>query len=138
LEHYAGGINRLDAPVCEWVPDGVHQPVHQRQHWRKLYDGAALDGTFDNPSVNVRGNQTQIVTPSGTTNTTYDVTGTPTGANDNLGHAVSVSTASGTNFSAPSLIQPNTGNQTVDGAPDFTPFVLIRDHQRSRGGRAGR
>ena len=61
-------------------------------------------------SYTTRGNLTQAVVPGATTNTYFDMTGMPTGADDNNGHAVSVSAASGTNNSAPGVIQPNTGS----------------------------
>ena len=57
-----------------------------------------------------RGNITQSIVPGATTNTYYDMTGMPTGADDNNGHAIAVTAASGTNNSSPGLIQPNTGS----------------------------
>jgi RHS repeat-associated protein len=61
-------------------------------------------------SYTTRGNITQSVVPGATTNTYYDMTGMPTGADDNNSHAIAVTAASGTNNSAPGLIQPNTGS----------------------------
>ena len=61
-------------------------------------------------TLTTRSNVTTAVYPNNTVNTTYDITGTPTGANDGHNHAVSVSTSSSTNYSAPSTIQPNTGS----------------------------
>ena len=76
----------------------------------------------------IRGNVTQTVAPSGTTNVQYDITGMVTQANDNQGHAVSISAATGTNNSAPGLIQPNTG-QPNDGnlatSMTYSPFLGV-------------
>jgi len=70
---------------------------------------AEFDSSYGT-SYTTRGNLTQSVVPGATTNTYYDMTGMPTGADDNNSHAIAVTAASGTNNSAPGLIQPNTGS----------------------------
>ena len=75
-----------------------------------------------------RGNVTTTVTPSGTTNMGYDTTGLMLAADDNNGHAVSVTAASGTNHSAPGTIQPNTGNagdSNLATALSYSPFLAV-------------
>ena len=61
-------------------------------------------------SFTTRGNVTKSVYPSSMADTTYDITGMASGADDGHGHAVSVTTSSATNYSAPGTIQPNTGS----------------------------
>ena len=61
-------------------------------------------------SMTTRGNVTTSVSGAKTTNTTYDYTGTATGANDGNGHAVTISSSAVTNSSAPDSIQPSTGS----------------------------
>jgi len=64
-------------------------------------------------SHTTRGNVTQSVSFTKTRNYTYDVTGTVLEEDDGYGHQVNITTASSTNYAAPSQIQTNGGTLTT-------------------------
>ena len=75
-----------------------------------------------------RGNVTQAVRPGSTTNYQFDITGMVLQADDNNGHAVSVTAASGMNNTVPGNIQPNTGSSgdgSLATALSYTPFLGV-------------
>ena len=75
-----------------------------------------------------RGNVTQSVRPGSTTNYQFDITGMVVQADDNNGHAVSISAASGMNNTVPGNIQPNTGSSgdsSLATALSYTPFLGV-------------
>jgi hypothetical protein len=77
------------------------------------YDGAALtnitggltnhDSAFGTTLAN-RNNVTKAITPTGTMNYTYDITGTAVTANNANSYSVAVTNGSSSNYAAPSLI----------------------------------
>jgi RHS repeat-associated protein len=97
------------------------------------YDGAALtnitsgltnhDSAFGTTLAN-RGNVTQSVTPTGTTNYTYDITGAVVTANNANSYSVAVTNSSSNNYAAPSLITPNS-TSTLQTSMYWNSFLGI-------------
>ena len=81
-----------------------------------------FDSTYTNTGL-VRGNVTQSVTPGSTTNFGYDITGMTLAADDNNGHAVNITAATGTNNSAPGTLNP--GNSNLATTLGYSPFLAV-------------
>ena len=58
-------------------------------------------------SQTVRGNLTKSVTPGGTADYYYDITGAAISADDANGHAVAITNSSSNNYAVPAMITPN-------------------------------
>lgn len=95
------------------------------------YDGATLtnitsgltnhDSAFGTTMAN-RGNVTKSVTPTGTTNYTYDITGAAITANNNNSYSVAVTNSSSNNYAAPSMITPNS-TSTLQTSMSWNSFL---------------
>lgn len=90
------------------------------QNISSLYEHGANYGT----SFVYRGNVTVIAPVGGPSETiSFDITGTPILATDSLGHTVSITTDSTTNYTAPTAITPNS-NTSLQTTATYTQWLV--------------